>query len=86
MRHSAVLGHPAANPWFERPAVSASQRKITVLLSREEFARFDEFCREHGFKKSTLLARLLREFLQREAIEKEGSLPLFDQADRRRQR
>jgi hypothetical protein len=56
--------------------VSAAQRKITVLLGREEFERFDEFCRSRGFKKSTLLVRLLREFLERE--DKEDRLPLFD--------
>jgi hypothetical protein len=55
--------------------VSASLRKITVLLQREEFDRFDEFCRERGFKKSTLLVRLLKEFLDREAND---AMPLFD--------
>ncbi len=40
--------------------------KITVLLSEDEFSRFDGFCRERGFKKSTLLARLIRQFLDME--------------------
>lgn len=40
--------------------------KITVLLDDEEFARFDAYCRERGYKKSTLIARLIRQFLDLE--------------------
>ena len=40
--------------------------KITVLLSDEEFDRFDNYCRERGFKKSTLVARLIRQYLDLE--------------------
>ena len=40
--------------------------KITVLLSPEEFDRFDIFCRDRGFKKSTLIARLIRQYLDLE--------------------
>lgn len=40
--------------------------KITVLLPNEEFRRFADYCREHGFKKSTLIARLVRDFLNAE--------------------
>lgn len=41
--------------------------KISVLLSEDEFARFDAYCRERGFKKSTLIARLIRQFLDMES-------------------
>ncbi len=37
--------------------------KITVLLGAEEYRRFDVYCEEQGFKKSTLIARLIREHL-----------------------
>ena len=37
--------------------------KVTVLLDRDEFERFDAYCRRMGFKKSTLIARLIREHL-----------------------
>lgn len=37
--------------------------KITVILPSEEFERFDSFCQDRGFKKSTLIARLIRDFL-----------------------
>ncbi|MBC8107661.1 MAG: hypothetical protein H7Z14_13805 [Anaerolineae bacterium] len=40
--------------------------KITVLLNDEEFTRFDHYCRDRGFKKSTLIARLIRQFLDLE--------------------
>lgn len=59
--------------------MSAKSKKITVLLDTDEFVRFDRFCRDHGFKKSTLLVRLLREFLERESLSQEVELPLFDQ-------
>lgn len=63
--------------------MSSKAKKITVLLEPEEFAEFDRFCLEHGFKKSTLLVRLLRDFLQREAIASDGPMPLFENLDSR---
>lgn len=42
-----------------------SKSKITVLLPEAEFAQFDEYCGHEGYKKSTLIARLIREHLQR---------------------
>ena len=53
----------------------ANSKKITVLLDEVDFRRFDQFCRDRGFKKSTLLVRLIREFMDREYKE---NLPLFD--------
>ena len=58
--------------------MSQKQKKITVLLDESEFVQFDRFCIEHGFKKSTLLVRLLREFLDREDPSR-GQMPLFEQ-------
>jgi hypothetical protein len=40
--------------------------KVTVLLSNEEFERLDNYCRDRGFKKSTLIARLIRQYLDME--------------------
>ncbi len=42
--------------------------KVTVLLSDDEFARLDAYCRERGYKKSTLLARLIRQYLDMEGF------------------
>jgi hypothetical protein len=60
--------------------VSNKHKKITVLLDQAEFSKFDQFCYENGFKKSTLLVRLLREFLEREALAKNEPLPHFDRS------
>jgi hypothetical protein len=40
--------------------------RIQVLITPEEAERFDSYCRERGFKKSTLIARLVREHLDAE--------------------
>jgi hypothetical protein len=40
--------------------------RIQVLMSQEEAKRFDRYCRERGFKKSTLIARLIKEHLDAE--------------------
>ena len=45
---------------------SRPMNKITVLLPPDEFQRFDQYCRERGYKKSTLIARLLRQYLDME--------------------
>jgi len=42
--------------------------RITLLLPRAEFERFDSYCRQRGFKKSPLIARLIREHLDRESF------------------
>ena len=43
-----------------------SPTKVTVLLTTEEFERLDNYCRDRGFKKSTLIARLIRQYLDME--------------------
>ncbi len=40
--------------------------RVQVLMSREEAERFEAYCHERGFKKSTLIARLIREHLAEE--------------------
>lgn len=60
------------------------QKKITVLLDQQEFDKFDQFCREQGFKKSTLLVRLLKEFLAREARAQVNSEQHFNRPQKRR--
>jgi hypothetical protein len=48
--------------------------KITVLLTNGEFERFQAFCDRKGHKKSTLIARLIREHLDREEAEKDHEI------------
>ena len=40
--------------------------RIQVLITPEEAERFENYCRDRGFKKSTLIARLIREHLDAE--------------------
>ena len=40
--------------------------KISVLLPDPDYERFEAYCRDRGFKKSTLIARLIREHLNSE--------------------
>ena len=42
--------------------------RIQVLLNRPEADRFERFCELHGHKKSTLIARLVRDHLDREGF------------------
>jgi len=56
--------------------VGTRHSKVTVLLDEDEFARLDQFCEARGFKKSTLISRLIREHLDREAFPSQSPLPL----------
>lgn len=40
--------------------------KISVLVPEDEAERFESYCRENGFKKSTLIVRLIKEHLNRD--------------------
>ena len=50
--------------------------QITVLLDQEEHVRFKAYCDERGFKKSTLVARLIRDHLDDEGYRLQRRLPL----------
>ncbi len=43
-----------------------TQTKISVLLSDHEYERLDTYCRDRGYKKSTLVARMIRQYLDME--------------------
>lgn len=57
------------------PRVPKKRNQVTVLLHREQFERFDRYCAERGFKKSTLIARLIRDHLDQEGFQKQRPLP-----------
>jgi hypothetical protein len=57
--------------------------KVTVLLPEREFARLDSYCNERGFKKSTLIARLVRDHLDNEHFPGQEVLPLEEEVRRR---
>lgn len=50
--------------------------KVTVLLSEDEFARFDSYCKARGYKKSSLIARLVREHMDEEGFQVQMALPI----------
>lgn len=52
----------------------ADLARVQVLIPREEADRFAAYCREKGFKKSPLIARLVREHLDREAFNPQRNL------------
>jgi hypothetical protein len=41
-----------------------SKRKISVILPADFFVRFNAYCTDQGFKKSPLVARLIREHME----------------------
>ena len=43
--------------------MSEKKRKVSVLLSELEFQQLDRLCKLNGYKKSTLIVRLIRAFL-----------------------
>lgn len=51
-----------------------SRKKTSVLLDDALSALFERYCDERGFKKSTLIARLIREHLERERFEMQTEL------------
>lgn len=55
-------------------AATTKRQKISVLLEADEAERFEAYCTERGFKKSTLVARLIREHLDRERFHMQGRL------------
>ena len=55
--------------------MSGKRVKISVLLGSKEFDRFDAYCQERGFKKSTLIARLIREHLDESAFDGQPKPP-----------
>lgn len=52
--------------------------KISVLLSANEEGRFCAYCEQTGHKKSTLIARLIREHLDRVGFAAQTSLSLSE--------
>jgi hypothetical protein len=55
---------PSVNKMRTAPLPTVA--RVHVLLSYDEADRFTEYCSRQGFKKSTLIARLVREYLERE--------------------
>jgi len=54
--------------------MSGEVAKISVLLDAEEAERFDAYCKQKGFKKSSLTARLIRDHLDQEQFQCQKNL------------
>jgi hypothetical protein len=52
------------------------RKTISVILSPEEYRRFNSYCALSGYKKSTLVARLIRDRLDAEKFMMQSELPL----------
>ncbi len=52
-----------------------SPTKISVLLSDLEYERLDGYCHDRGYKKSTLVARLIRQYLDMEGYGIQQPMP-----------
>lgn len=62
VRHSIDFsGHLRILQWCSMP-------KLTVLLEPHLSALFDAYCEKNGFKKSTLVVRLIRDHLRAEGF------------------
>lgn len=61
-----------------------SRARVQVILPENEANRFDAYCREMGFKKSTLIALLVREHLEKEGFRYQPEL--FPQPPRQREK
>jgi hypothetical protein len=55
---------------------------VTVLLSTPDAERFDAYCQFTGHKKSTLIARLIREHLDREGFASQPPLTGLEPSSR----
>jgi len=51
-------------------AADPSFARVQVLLPLDDADRFNAYCSKHGYKKSTLIARLVRDYLDRENVKK----------------
>lgn len=47
-------------------SAESGQVKVSVLLRREDAERFSVFCEVEAHKKSTLIAKLVHDFLERQ--------------------
>jgi hypothetical protein len=55
--------------------------RIQVLMPKAEAERFEAYCREKGYKKSPLIARLVREHLDSEGFNPQPDLFNRDQRE-----
>ena len=52
--------------------MNARQIKVSVLLRPQDAARLESYCTDSGHKKSKLIAKLVRDYLDAEAVPEEA--------------
>lgn len=65
-----ILPMVVSNP---REKLLKKKKKVSVLLDRVEYEKLKDFCRDHGHKQSTLISKLLRDFLASEERKERGA-------------
>ncbi len=50
----------------------SGNKRISVLLPPDVFRRFNAYCADQGYKKSPLIARLIREHMDEESVSAHG--------------
>ena len=53
--------------------------KISVVLTPEDFERYQGYCEEKGFKKSTLISRLVRDHMDAAGYQLQRPLLMSEQ-------
>jgi hypothetical protein len=66
-------------PMHDEGLFMADLVRVQVLMSPEEAGRFEAYCLNRGFKKSPLIARLIRDHLANEHFAQQQ--PLFESSD-----
>lgn len=56
--------------------MAETKQRISVLLDLDDFQCFENYCISRGFKKSTLIARLIRDHLETEGFSFQRELPV----------
>jgi len=56
--------------------------RVTVILSESEGRIFDAYCKKNGFKKSTLISRLIREHIENENFHFQEKMTFADKTSR----
>lgn len=64
---------------FTTTSKSENTMKVSVILPDDDALRFEHYCKSKGFKKSTLIVRLIREHIDNENFVVEQPLLLNEQ-------
>ena len=58
--------------------------RVSVILNDTDSQRFNAYCEKHGYKKSTLICRLIREHMENENFTFQPELKFRNQNSRKK--